>query len=86
MEDVKLNFEGDHALLQTEFIKTGNPDGLALPINLYARKRAADPDAIYYDVTIDGVSWFTTESQMHAIILFDMLKKHVMEYMRYKSL
>lgn len=86
MEDVKLNFEGDNALLQSGIIPTGNPDGLALPINLYARKSKEDPEAIYYDLTIDGVSWFITESQMHAIILYDMLKKHVMEYMHYESL
>lgn len=86
MEDVKLNFEGDTALLQSSVIDTKNADGLKLPINLYARKSEEDPGTIYYETEIDGVSWFTTESQMHAIILYNMFQKHVMEYMKYEAI
>lgn len=86
MENVNLSFEGNEAILQSSVIDTGNKDGLKLPLKLYARKAAADPAHIYYETELDGVSWFTTESQMHAIVLYNMLKGHVMEYMHYKAL
>ena len=38
-----------------------------------------------FSVEIDGVQWFTSDNLMHASILFEMLCKHVTEYMRYIS-
>lgn len=86
MKDEKLNLDGDQLLLKSDVIETGNSDGLVLPIKLCARKVDEDPEVILYDVSIDGVPWFFTESQMHAVVLYDMLLKHVMEYMHYESI
>lgn len=39
-----------------------------------------------YIVAIDGVTWLETENQTHAVIIFEMLKDHVTEYMNYRKL
>lgn len=48
-----------------------------LPITL------KENDAIFI-VDIDGVEWFSTVNQTHAIVLFNMMKEHITEYMHYQ--
>lgn len=55
-------------------------EGGLLPIELYL-----DEDELYY-ITIDGVEWCSTEAEHHALILFELLRGHVTEYMKYEVL
>ena len=80
---VELEFKGKELLIQTDMIPTEN--GGQIPLNLFCRK-SEDGSGNYYEAEIDGVSWFTTKGQVHAVILYTMLKKHVNEYMHYKSM
>ena len=43
-----------------------------------------DQEGKYYTISIDGVEWVTVESQMHAVVLFNMMKDHITEYMHYE--
>lgn len=83
---MELSFNGFETIIQQDLINTDSPKGGKIPIVLYARKDEAEPDIIYFEAEIDGVSWFITESITHANILYTMLKKHVNEYMRYEKL
>ena len=65
--------------LRKEIIEAGD---LKLPIILTEQR---DGDGIFYGVEIDGVEWFITESSMHAVVMFEMLKDHVTEYMHYEK-
>ena len=40
----------------------------------------------FYNVEVDGVEWFTTESKMHCIVLYEMMKDHITEYMHYEKI
>jgi hypothetical protein len=55
--------------------------GGEIPITLYLDE---DQDGKYYTISIDGVEWVTVESQMHAVVLFNMMKDHITEYMHYE--
>lgn len=56
--------------------------GFDLPIEL---EESILNEESYYIVLIDGVEWFTSNSKMHAIILYELLKDHVSEFMHYES-
>ena len=57
--------------------------GLNLPIEL--EETILNEEESYYIVLIDGVEWFTSHSKMHAIILYELLKDHVTEFMHYEN-
>lgn len=43
-----------------------------------------DSDSTYF-IEIDGVEWCDTDSLHHAVILFELLRDHVTEKMKYVS-
>lgn len=65
-------------IIRTEKIKI---TGGEIPITLCLDK---DQEGEYYTISIDGVEWVTTENQMHAVVLFEMMKDHITEYMHYE--
>lgn len=65
-------------ILRTEEIKI---TGGEIPITLRQDK---DREGEFYIIDIDGVEWVTTENQMHAVVLFEMMKDHITEYMHYQ--
>lgn len=54
-----------------------NKQGDTLPITLSSERHT-------YYIAIDGVKWVETSNEMHAVVLFEMMKNHVTEYMQYK--
>ncbi len=56
-------------------------DGGEIPITL---SRDSDDDGIFFIIDIDGVEWLTTENEIHAAVIFEMMKDHITEYMNYK--
>jgi len=69
--------------MQIEIVKTEKIriTGGEIPITLCLNE---DRDGKYYTISIDGVEWVTVESQMHAVVLFNMMKDHITEYMHYE--
>lgn len=57
--------------------------GFDLPIEL--EETIINEEDSYYIVLIDNVEWFTSHSKMHAIILYELLKDHVTDFMHYQS-
>jgi len=37
-------------------------------------------------ISIDGVEWIKTTNQTHAVVLFEMMKDNITEYMNYKAI
>lgn len=66
--------------LRRELLKI---DGGEIPITL---NRTSDDDGIFFYIEIDGVEWLTTENETHAVVLFEMMKDHITEYMNYKTI
>ena len=65
-------------ILKTEKIKvTGGEISITLCLD-------NDSERKFYTINIDGVEWLTTENQMHATVLFNMMKDHITEYMHYQ--
>lgn len=69
-------------MLRREYIEInapGTPVVLGeIPITLYKVSGEV------YTVDIDGVKWFDTASEMHAVVLFEMMLEHITEYMHYE--
>lgn len=65
-------------IVKTEKIRIA---GGEIPITLCLDE---DQEGKYYTISIDGVEWVTVESQMHAVVLFNMMKDHITEYMHYE--
>ena len=63
--------------LRRESIKV---KGGEIPIVLFKEE---DEEGIFYAIEIDGVEWLTTENRTHAVIMFEMMKDHITEYMNY---
>lgn len=61
--------------LRSETIET--PE-VSLPIVLFE-------DEGEYLIEVDGVEWLNTEQPHHAVVLFEMMKEHLTEYMRYEK-
>lgn len=38
-----------------------------------------------YIIAIDGVEWLQTQNEMHAAVLFELLKDHVTQYVHYEK-
>ena len=77
------NKEQGEKLLRVEQIPTEN--GGQIPISLKAAAAPGDPEKPFYTIDIDGVTWVETDNQTHGIVLFEMMKDHITEYMHYKS-
>lgn len=83
-----MKFEGMEAVIQTEFIET--QDGGKIPLELKAVKTGYGftedgAESVEFEAWIDGVRWYVSSQYHHAVILYTMLKKHVTEYMHYKT-
>lgn len=47
--------------------------------------RDEDPNGEYFLIEVDGVRWLYSDSKIHAIVLFEMMKEHLREYVGYKK-
>lgn len=57
--------------------------GGEIPIVLYSNE---DEEGIFYTIEIDGIEWLASVNRTHAIVLFEMMKDHITEYMNYAKL
>lgn len=57
--------------------------GGEIPIVLYDNE---DDEGIFYTIEIDDVEWLATTNQTHAVVMFEMMKDHITEYMNYVKL
>ena len=56
-------------------------EGGEIPITL---SKASDESSFL--IKIDGVEWVNTENKTHAVVLFELMKDHITEYMQYKKI
>lgn len=56
---------------------TINEQGDKLPITLSSERH------VFY-IDVDGVNWIQTKNEMHAVVMFEMMKDHITQYMQYK--
>ena len=54
--------------------------GGKMPITLNANE-----DDTFFTVAIDGVEWLHTKNRMHAVVLFEMMREHITEYVQYET-
>ena len=68
-------------ILKEDFIAT-EPNSEKFPIRLLRTDLgcAEDDDLDLFSVEFNEVEWFVTESQIHAFVLFEMMKDHLLEY------
>lgn len=66
--------------IRREFLKI---EGGEIPIILAKDK---DEQGEFYFIAIDNVEWVTTENKTHAIVLFELMKDHITNYMTYKRI
>ena len=71
----------DEELIREEKISI---EGGAIPIALWCLTYP-DKSTSYY-ITVDSVVWFDAEALHHAVVLFEMMKDHLTEYMHYKKI
>lgn len=57
--------------------------GGEIPIVLYSNE---DEEGIFYTIEIDGVEWIEIDNRTHAIVMFEMMKDHITDYMHYEKL
>jgi hypothetical protein len=55
-----------------------NDKGDTIPVTV------SEEDEVFY-IDIDGVEWCSTENQVHATVLFNMICDHITEYMHYEK-
>lgn len=58
-------------------------DGFEIPITLEGEEIDGDMEFTIY---IDNVYWVTLENQVHAVVLFELMKDHITEYMHYEKI
>ena len=63
-----------------EELRKERVEGVAFPLWISLSRNGES-----YRVEIDGVEWLTVSNQMHAIVLFEMMRKHISEYMHYEQ-
>lgn len=64
--------------VREELIQT--QEGFEIPIALLADK---DQNGDFYYVRIDGVPWLYADNRVHAVVLFEMMRDHITEYVQY---
>lgn len=57
--------------------------GGEIPIVLYGHE---DDEDIFYTIEIDDVEWLSTTNQTHAVVMFELMKDHITEYMYYEKI
>jgi hypothetical protein len=70
----------DEELVREEEISI---EGGAIPIALW--RWIWDDQSSSYFVTVEGVEWFTAPALHHAVILFEIMKDHLTDYMHYEK-
>lgn len=58
-------------------------DGFEIPITLEGEEIDGDMEFTIY---IDNVYWVTLENQVHAVVLFELMRDHITEYMHYEKI
>lgn len=58
-------------------------EGFEIPITLEGEEIDGDMEFTIY---IDNVYWVTLENQVHAVVLFELMKDHITEYMHYEKI
>lgn len=43
-------------------------------------------EGTFYMILVDGVEWIDTPNRTHAIVLFEMMKDHITDYMNYSKI
>ena len=66
-------------LVKEESIKV--KEGFEIPIALLADK---DQNGDFFYVRVDGVPWLYADNRVHAVVLFEMMKEHLTEYVHYE--
>ena len=46
---------------------------------------ALSKDNNCYTVSVDGVEWVKTSNMVHSVVMFEMMKDHITEYMHYEA-
>lgn len=57
--------------------------GGEIPIVMYSNE---DEEGVFYTIEIDGVEWLASVNRTHAVVLFEMMKDHIADYMHYAKL
>lgn len=57
--------------------------GGEIPIVMYSNE---DEEGVFYTIEIDGVEWLASVNRTHAVLLFEMMKDHITDYMHYAKL
>lgn len=57
--------------------------GGEIPIVMYSNE---DEEGVFYTIEIDGVEWLASVNRTHAVLLFEMMKDHITDYMHYEKL
>ncbi len=75
-------------ILRNEYIQDVNENGdlvdIKIPIVLEKDIKGSDECFI---ISVDGVEWVNIKNNvMHAIVLFEMMKDNLTEYMKYSNL
>ena len=39
-----------------------------------------------YEIEVDGVNWIKLENRVHAVVLFEMMRENLTDYMTYKEI
>lgn len=56
-----------------------------LQINNGSMPIALSKDNNCYTVSVDGVEWVKTSNMVHSVVMFEMMKDHITEYMHYEA-
>lgn len=68
-------------ILREEKIKVY--EGFEIPITLEGEEIDGDTEFTIY---IDNIYWVTLENQVHAVVLFELMRDHITEYMHYEKI
>ena len=70
--------EQEEEIVRAEEIEA---EGGTVPINLW--KRQEEDGSEVWGVDVDGGEWFEIDNEMHAIVLFQLMAKHITDYVHY---
>ena len=65
--------------VRREYVKNSE---VTIPLTLNQDK---DKDGVFYSIAVDDVERICTENKIHAVVLFEMMKDHIMEYMHFEK-
>ena len=65
--------------VRREYVKNSE---VTIPLTL---NHGEDKDGVFYSLAVDDVEWICTRNKIHAVVLFEMMKDHIMEYMHFEK-